>query len=80
MTGWVYFPQLKSKKRWEGRIVTGRGNPFLQMKETGVIDQVPGSTAILGITYTLFAVHGGFRGNWTAPGYNGDIMLSPVAK
>ena len=80
MTGWIYLPQLGSKKRWEGKIVEDSGRNFLQMKETAVIDQAPGSNALLGVTYRMYPVAGGFRGPWSIASFHGNIILSPMTR
>lgn len=79
--GWVYFPQLQSKKQWEGQIITGdSGKTLLEMKETAVLDQAPDSSALLGITYRLSPVEGGFRGVWAEGTYYGTISITPTGE
>ena len=79
VNGWIFFPELKTKKAWEGSIVfDDQGQPVLQMKETAFIQQAPGSDALLGIIYQLHPIQGMFQGPWALGGYNGSVSLSPL--
>jgi hypothetical protein len=80
VTGWIYFPQLKGKKQWQGKIVEESGRSVLQMTETAFIGLAPGSNVAMGITYLLYPVGSGFQGTWATPGYHGRIFLSPMAR
>jgi hypothetical protein len=76
--GFIDWPELKSKKAWHGTIdLDEYGKPIMVMKETNIIEQGSGSTALLGIQFRLHQDQSGLSGTWQIGGYSGSIELHP---